>query len=87
MENKQQLKEFNNKHIDIELLFLFVNKLKRYDYKLYKILKDKLIIEIINESEIIPIKNLNLDIEQLNKFYNWYLYFNRFEDIINKFEF
>lgn len=85
MEDKQQLKEFNNKYIDIELLFLFVNKLKRYDNKLYKILKDKLIIEIINESEIIPIKNLNLDMEQLNKFYDWHLYFNRFEDI--KFEF
>ena len=75
-DKKEQIKQFNNLNICIESLFIFIIKLKRYDYELYKILKEKIIIEILEDKELIKVNDLNLNFEVLEKFYKWYLHLN-----------
>ena len=83
----EQLKEFQNKYIDIELLFCVLVKLRYYDYGLYIVLRKKLIIQLMQNNFLIRIMDLELTKESLSKFYYWYNYFNCFENIEIKFNF
>ena len=78
----ERLEKFNNKIIDRVILFIFIDKLSGYDKQFYFIMKDKFIkLWQKEEGVLFPIKDLNLNEEELKKFYDWFMYFNTFENI------
>ena len=79
-----ELLEFKFKMIDNILLFMFIEKVRPYNWEFYLKLKDAFIKELKTDNRsMILINDLNLNDDDLKEFIKWFNYF----DVKNTFNF
>lgn len=86
MDEVTKINQFKNKHMDIILLFIFIDKLEKYDKSFYYRIKNQFISYWLNYSTggLVSIKDLNLNLDDSLLFIKWFEYMNLESVDLNK---